>query len=231
LNRSSISIAIIPARQGSKRLPGKNKLPFRGLPMIRHAIRAAKDSGCFQGIIVSSDDPEIMAMAKREKVEFAPRPKKLAGDKATVNEVCLDVLQKWKNKTGSMPVHFCCLYPTAPLRTARDVRGLMARLLSGRCDFMLAATRYTHPPHQALRVGKNGLLRAMWPRWVKKRSQEVPQLVVDNGSTYAAKTKAYLSQKTFYGRKRGAWMMPWERSIDLDLPADMDLLRKLSRSN
>jgi len=199
--------------------------------MIQHAIRAAKQSGCFQGIVVSSDDPEILAIAKRERVESAPRPKKLAGDDATVNQVCLDVLQKWKKKTGKMPVHFCCLYPTAPLRTARDVRGLMARLLSGGYDFMLAATRYTHPPHQALRIGKNGLLCPMWPRWVKKRSQQVPRLVVDNGSTYAAKTKAYLRQKTFYGRRLGAWIMPWERSIDLDLPADINLLKKLSRSS
>lgn len=199
--------------------------------MVCHSIRAAKDSGCFRGIIVTSDDPEILAMAKKEGVEFYPRSKELAGDKATVTKVCLNVLKKWKNNTGKMPTYFCCLYPTAPLRTARDIRGLMTRLTSGKWEFMLAATRYTHPPHQALRIAKNGLLHPMWPRWVKKRSQEVPQLVVDNGSTYAAKTKAYLRQKTFYGRKLGAWMMPWERSIDLDLPADMNLLMKLSRSN
>lgn len=216
-------LAIIPARGGSKRVPRKNVLPFNGKPMIAWTIEAALASGRFTKIIVSTDDDEIAAVANRYWIGVDKRPAHLATDEARVVDVCVDILHKFSAEW------FACLYATAPMRNAQDIQATTA-LLGDDCAFALAVADFAMSPHQALRmdlIDNNGLA-PMWPDLIEKRHDEMPRMVVDNGSTYAANTAAFLAQRTFYGTRMRGYIMPRERSVDIDTPLDLEYAKWLA---
>jgi len=220
----SHAVALIPARGGSKRLPRKNIADFFGRPIIGYTIEAATKSGCFTRVVVSTEDAEIAEVAARFGAEVDRRPASLASDAATVGAVCVDFLERERAAERAWQ-HLCVLYPTAPLRTAEDIRGVMGLLEPGRCDFAMAVTRYDLPPHQALKLGPEGALEPMWPDLIARRSSDVPALCVDNGSTYGVGVPAFLKQPGFYGPGLRGHMMPRERSFDIDTGIDLDLAR------
>jgi pseudaminic acid cytidylyltransferase len=217
----TMRLAIIPARAGSKRLPGKNLLPFRGRPMLTYTIEAARDSRCFDRVVVSTEDDEIAAAARVACAEIHARHAELATDAAVVTDVCLDVLAAEERAGRSYDV-FACLYATAPLRRADDIAAVIALIELG-ADFAMAVTTYAVAPYQALRVGEDGTLSPMWPDLVEHRSSEIGPLVVDNGSTYAARIPTFRMHRTFYGPGLRGHVMPRERSVDIDELADYDL--------
>ena len=214
-------LAIIPARGGSKRLPRKNLLPFRGRPIIAHTIEAALTSRCFARVLVSTEDHEIASTAKAAGAEIHERAADLATDAAGVTAVCLDVLLS-EERAGRDYDVFACLYATAPLRRSDDIAAVIALIDSG-CDFAMAITTYAVPPHQALRVAEDGTLSAMWPDLIERRASELGRLVVDNGSTYAARVAAFRAHRSFYGPGLRGHLMPRERSIDIDEREDYEL--------
>lgn len=214
-------LAIIPARGGSKRLPRKNILDFHGRPMIGYTIDAARASGCFDLIIVSTEDAEIADIARGLGAEIHRRPAKLATDQARVTDLCLDFLDGEHRAHRRWDV-VACLYATAPMRTADDIRATAGLLEPRRCDFAMAVTRYSLPPHQALKLESGGMLSPMWPELIELRSTELPELVVDNGSTYVADAAAFERHGTFYGPNLRGHEMPRERSIDIDTREDYE---------
>jgi pseudaminic acid cytidylyltransferase len=215
----SDTIAIIPARGGSKRLPRKNILDFHGKPIIAYTIAAALDSGCFGKVVVSTDDSEIAEVAARHGAQIALRDPQLATDSATVAQVCLDLLAREEGE-GNTWERFCCLYPTAPLRDATDIRATVALLERGVCDFAMAVTRFSHYPHQALKLTGDGVAEPMWPDLCQLRSDRLPELAADNGSTYAVFVDQFRQYKTFWGPRMKAHKMPLVRAIDIDTAED-----------
>lgn len=213
---------LIPARGGSKRLPRKNVIDFLGRPIIAYTIEAAQASGLFESVTVSTEDAEIAEIAKRYGATVAFRSKTLAGDTARIVDVCLDYLHS-QTAAGRLPDALCCLLATAPLRGPEDIRAVCGRVISGQCEFSMAVTTYDLPPFQALRDDGNGRLVPMWPELASLRSQELPSLCVDNGSTYCVSVPAFREQKTFYGTRLGGYPMPREKSVDIDEQADLDL--------
>lgn len=216
------ALCVIPARGGSKRLPRKNVIEFRGKPMLLHTIEAAQQSGCFARIAVSSEDEEILALARAAGAEAAVRPAALASDGARVVPVLLDLLDS-EARQGRDYDLVCCLYPAAPLRAAEDIRAVLALIEPGRAAFALAVTDYDLPPHQALKLGADNALAPMFPDLVMRRDEEIGRLVVDNGSTYAATVAAFRAHETFYGPGLRGHVMPRARSVDINLPDDLDL--------
>ncbi len=214
-------LAIIPARGGSKRLPRKNVLPFRGRPMIAHTIEAALASGCFARVLVSTEDAEVAAIARQAGAEIQVRTAALVTDDARVVDVCLDSLST-EERSGRCYDAFACLYPTAALRRAADISAVVA-LLNEHTDFAMAVTTFPVAPHQALRVGDDGMLSPMWPELIELRASEISPLVVDNGSTYAAKVEAFRTHRSFYGPSLRGHLMPRERSVDIDEQSDYEL--------
>jgi pseudaminic acid cytidylyltransferase len=215
-------LAIIPARGGSKRLPRKNLLPFRGRPMLAHTIEAALTCRCFERVLVSTDDEEIADVARSAGAQVSNRSPDLATDRAGVTDVCLDVLAR-EEQAGRVCDAFACLYATAPLRRAEDIAAVLALLDSKGANFAMAVVSYALPAHQALRVADDGTLTPMWPGLVELRASEVGPLVVDNGSTYAANVAAFRTHKSFYGPGLRGYVMPRERSIDIDEQHDYEL--------
>jgi CMP-N-acetylneuraminic acid synthetase len=216
------AIAIIPARGGSKRLPRKNIIDFLGRPIIAYTIDAARESGCFERIVVSTEDDEIAAIAERYGATLDRRSPALATDTATVVDVCTDLLER-ERKAGRPWRTMGCLYATSPLRDAADIRATMALLEPGRCDFAMAVTAFDMQPHIALKFSRDGGLSPMWPDLIDFRASDLPPLRVGNGSTYAVDVAAFLRARSFYGPGLRGHDMPRNRSIDIDTAYDLEL--------
>ena len=221
-------VCIIPARGGSKRLPRKNIADFLGRPILCYTIDAALDSRVFSRVVVSTEDAEIADLAHRAGAETHERHYELASDTATLVDVCISFLRE-EEEAGRNWDFFGCLLATAPMRTAEDVRRAHALIDPGMCDFAMAVTTYPLPPLQALRANESGFLRPMFPDLIRLRSQETPALFVDNGSTYIALVPAFRKERTFYGSRLRAHVMPRERSVDIDEPFDLELARMLAQ--
>lgn len=222
------NLALIPARGGSKRLPRKNALDFLGRPMLAYTVEAALQAGCFDRVLVSTDDDEIEALARACGAEVDRRPPALGSDAASVAEVSLELLAR-ESAQGRDYRTLCALYATAPLRNAADIRAVMDLLEPGVCDFALAATQYTHYPYQALKYAEDGRATPMWPELCNLPSREIGALVAGNGSTYAAHVEAFRLAKEFYGPGMKAHLMPFVRSVDIDTLDDFRLAECLAR--
>lgn len=216
------SIAIVPARGGSKRLPRKNIIDFLGRPIIAYTIEAALACGLFDRVVVSTEDEEIAGVARQCGAWVLDRPQSLATDSSTVVEVCLDLLDR-EQKAGRSYTTMCCLYATSPLRNAQDIKDTMILVTSGQCDFAMAITEYSLPPHQALRMEKTGTLAPMWPELVHRRAREVGPLYVDCGSIYVVSVPKFRDLRTFYGPGLRGHIMPHDRSVDIDVQEDLEL--------
>ena len=215
------AVAIIPARGGSKRLPRKNVIDFLGRPIIAYTIEAAIEAECFDRVVVSTEDDEVAGVAERCGAIVDHRKPELATDAAGVVAVCIDFLER-EARAGRDWQVMACLYATAPLRTAGDIRETVALLSPGVCDFAMAVTAFDHQPHQALKFA-DGWLYPMWPELVERRASDLPALRVGNGSTYAVSVPQFLSRRSFYGPRMRGYEMPRHRSVDIDTRDDLEL--------
>lgn len=215
-------IAIIPARGGSKRLPRKNVIDFLGKPILAWTHEAARETGLFDRILVSTEDPEIADTARSFGAEVDPRPAELGGDAVIIADVCVELLRRLSGQ-GDDYATLTVLYATAPLRTAADISATFDLLEPGKCHHALAVTEYDHPVHQALTPGDSGDLVAQFPDWVSRRKDTVPAFYCGNGSTYCVATAEFLQTRSFYGPGMRGHVMPRERSVDIDTRADYEL--------
>jgi pseudaminic acid cytidylyltransferase len=220
----SRSLCVIPARGGSKRLERKNVKPLAGKPMIAYTIEAALDSGVFDRVIVSTEDGEIAAVSEEHgaTVPFE-RPAELASDTAQVVDVVDHALEHY-DEQGEEFTELGVLLPTSPLRTAADLRGAADRFRdSEEAEFLMCVTEYQFSPFEAL-VERDGWLEEFWDdaSFYETRSQDRPDLVVDNGAAYLMDVDAYRRERIFYGEKLIPYYMPPERSVDIDERFDFE---------
>lgn len=216
-------IAIIPARGGSKRLPGKNKIKFMGKPMIAHTIESSIRSEMFDTIVVSSDDQDILDIAADYEVVCDSRSSLLSSDDARVTDVCFDYITR--NKLEDTYQVLSVLYATSPLRNEQDIIKVVEQV-SGDGESAMAVTNFDLPVHQALVFDSEnqGKVRPVFPDLISKRSADVPEYSVDNGSTYAVSMKSFLENKSLLTESIGAYVMPRNRSVDIDYPEDFKVL-------
>lgn len=214
-------LAVIPARGGSKRLPRKNIIGFLGKPIIAYTIEAAKASGVFDRVIISTEDKEIADVARRYGGDVDERDAELATDAATIKQVCLELLDRLE-QAGEKYDTLSVLYATAPLRNASDIRATHA-LLSDGCDFAMAVTEFHQPVHQALILKPVHNIEPVFPELISKRASDVDRYAAGNGSTYCVKVSAFKAKPGFYGAPLRGHIMPRERSIDIDTIEDFRL--------
>ncbi len=217
------SIAIIPARGGSKRLKKKNIIEFHGAPIISYTINSAIKSNCFDRVVISTDDQEIYDISSKYHDDVVFRPKKLATDKSTVNDVCYNFLKCELEK--NIKYNFLTvLYPTAPMRTSKDIKSTLDKLTIEQYTSSLAVTTFTHPVNQAFIIS-NGQSKKLFPKLFNLRESDVKTFYVDNGSTYCVNVKSFLKTKNIITKKLGLYIMPPERSIDIDTPHQLEMAR------
>lgn len=215
-------IAIIPARGGSKRLPRKNILPVNGHPVIAYPIRAAKNSGLFDDVVVSTEDDEIAEIGASQGATIIARPDELARDQSTVVEVCSQVLNLPEYRGME---RFCCIYATALFVTAQDISNALEVMDDEpAADYVMGVSEYNYPPVQALKQN-GGYLQYMWPEYRGKQSQEYPELVVSNGTIYWANRNAFMEEQSFYGRRLKGYRLP---AVDIDTPADYKEAKRIA---
>lgn len=222
-------LAIIPARGGSKRLPGKNIADFQGKPIIAWTYEAALESQCFDSILISTEDRAIASVAETLGATVSMRDPSLATDSASLIDVGIDILDREEAEGRSYDV-ISFLYATSPLRRAEDIWEVIRLIKPGVCDYAMAITRYAHPPHQGLVMQEDGVLTPRWNEYIENSEAEFGRLWVDNGSTYAVTVPAFREKRTFYGENLRAWPMPFIRSVDIDEQEDLELARVLAGS-
>jgi len=220
-------VAIIPARGGSKRLPRKNIIPVLGKPALFYPIQAALKTGLFDQVIVSTEDDQIKQVAEESGATVMERPYELAGDRASVVQVCQDVLERLGDK-GIHPEQFCCIYATAIFITPGDLQKSFLLMEQFSVDSVMGVSKFNLQPVQALKTDEDGCLNPKWPEYNRLQSQGHPKLVASNGTFYWADTITFLTNKTFYTDKLRGYEIPWLRAIDLDTTQDYENVRLLA---
>lgn len=147
-----MKIALIPARGGSKRIPHKNIRLFAGKPIIAYSIEAALQAGCFDAVVVSTDDPAIAEVAQQYGAEVPfMRPADIANDYATTTDVIRHALL-WFHQQQQPVDALCCLYATAPFVRAEDLLAGYHLLAQDDTDYVFSATRYAFPIQRAIKL-------------------------------------------------------------------------------
>lgn len=222
-------VALIPARGGSKRIPHKNIRLFNGVPVIAHSIAAAKASGLFDRIVVSTDDEEIMAVAQAHGAEVPfRRPPALADDHATTLEVIQHAITMLHLSPQAL---CCCIYATAPLLSVEDLRATYQQL-KDRPDraFAFPVTVYPFPIQRALRKLADGSVEARQPEYYQTRSQDLEPCYHDAGQFYWGRVQAWLDGVSVYSAASIALEIPHYRVQDIDTPADWARAEYLQRA-
>jgi N-acylneuraminate cytidylyltransferase len=225
-----MNIAIIPARGGSKRIPRKNIRPFCGKPIIAWPIDAARASGLFDHVIVSTDDPDIAETARGLGAE-APfeRPAELADDHAGTIPVIAHATG-WARDQGWPVDAVCCIYPTAPMIAPDDLAEGLRLLGEGTHDFVLTATDYASPIFRAFRQAEDGGLAMVFPQHFDTRSQDLPRALHDAAQFYWGRPDAWLTARTLFGPRTTALLIPRWRVQDIDTPDDWTRAEALFRA-
>lgn len=223
-----MNIALIPARGGSKGIPGKNLIPFRGEPLLVHSIRAAQESGSVHSILVSTDDDAIAAAAENAGASVIRRPAAISGDTATTEsavEHCLEVLRK----NNIEPDKICLLQATSPLRPAGAVEQAFQIFQNGSFDSLLSIS----PTHRFFWRIRGNETAAEYDFMNRQRRQDIkPEELryVENGSLYLFSRIHFNTIHNRLGGRIGHIIFPEEYSYEIDTVADLKFLESLAES-
>ena len=215
-------LCIIPARGGSKRIPGKNVKSFHGKPIIAYSIKAALEANLFDEVMVSTDDEEIAEVAKNfgAKVPFV-RSAKNADDFATTVDVLLEVIEKYEAKEVIFN-HACCIYPTAPFITIKTLQEGYDKLETNGHETLFSALRYTFPVQRAVKV-VNGRVQMLYPEHIEMRSQDLEPIFHDAGQFYWFKIDVLKSKKSLWTDNTGIIELDPLEAQDIDNENDWKL--------
>lgn len=213
-------VAIIPARGGSKRIPRKNVKSFCGKPIIAWSIEAAIASGCFDKIIVSTDDQEIADVAEQwgAEVPFI-RPNDLSDDYSGTLPVIRHAVQ-WLDDHKLTVDYACCIYATAPFVSADDIQQGYQLIQQADSSYAFSVTSYAFPIQRAIRIMENGRMAMFNPEHFQTRSQDLEEAWHDAGQFYWGSTEAWLQEKPIFGEDSVPVKLPRYRVQDIDTPED-----------
>lgn len=225
-----MKIAIIPARGGSKRLPGKNIKLLGGKPLIAWTIEAAIKSNIFDHIFVSTDSEEIASVSRDygAKVPFL-RPAELASDTATTNDVVTHLVNWYETQTSNKISTIAILQPTSPLRNAIHINEAFAEMKAKDAKAVISVCELEHPIQFCNQLGVDGAMDGFIELGDMKRTQDLD-------STYRLNGAIYIFDNTYVGRMNDlysegtfAYIMDSKSSIDIDTKDDFDLAEHLIR--
>lgn len=214
-----MSLAIIPARGGSKRIPRKNIRLFDGRPIISYAIDVARTSGLFDHIVVSTEDEEIASVARECGAETPfIRPNDLANDETPTVPVIVHGIQACKELGWSFE-HVCCIYPAVPFMEVEDLRGALELLSGNESGYCFSVAKFPSAIQRALKRFGNGEMRPIYSQYEMARTQDLDAAYYDVGQFYWGKTKAWLQNTKIHSSGIG-YVIPSWRAVDIDTPED-----------
>ncbi len=215
-----MTVAIIPARGGSKRIPRKNIKLFHGKPIIAYAIETALESGIFSTVIVSTDDPEIEEIAEKygAEVPFLRSPKN-ADDFATTSDVLIEVIEQLENRQLFFN-KVCCLYPTSPLIQATDIINASKLFNANHLDTLISCVAYSFPIQRSFQLIENNVIRLNQPELINERSQDLDTNYHDAGAMYFFSAQKFKENKSLWYGTIGAYELPELKVQDIDTLED-----------
>jgi N-acylneuraminate cytidylyltransferase len=221
-------LAVIPARAGSKRVPRKNVRLLAGQPMLTYTIEAARGSELFDRVVVSTDSPEIAAIAEAAGAEVPfLRSGDLADDFTPVSLVTLDALERL-DPAGNHYPSVAQLMPTCPLRGAEDIRASYRAFRESGSASQVSVTRFGwQNPWWAGERDAKGVLHPVFQQFVQSRGQDLPSLFCPTGAVWWASASTLRREKTFHIAGRTGWEIPWDRGVDIDSEDDWRLAELL----
>lgn len=212
-------IAIIPARGGSKGLPGKNIKEMCGKPLIAYTIEAALAAKSIDHVILSTDDEEIAAVAKKYGAEVPfMRPAELASDTAMAVDNYIYTIGRLEEEWNTTIDSFVVLQPTSPLRISEDIDGAVQLFNDRKADSVVTYVKEAHPVFWHKKIDENNKLEDLFEGTIANR-QDLPTTYYPNGAVYVFST-AMIRQRKYYTDKSYAYIMPRERSVDIDFLDD-----------
>lgn len=215
-----MTICIIPARGGSKRIPRKNIKEFCGKPMIQWSIEAARRANIFDHIIVSTDDDEIGEFAKSlDALVPFKRPQNLSNDHANTTDVIAHATE-WAMNTGLNCEILCCLYATSPFVQTSDLVKAYNTIISQEWDFVFSAGEYSSSIFRSFKKISSGGVEMFFPEHSKTRSQDLPAALFDAGMFYMGTSNAWSKKLRIFDKNSFPIIIPSWRVQDIDTLED-----------
>ena len=233
MKESKKILAIIPARGGSKGIPRKNIRVLAGKPLIAYSIEAALKSKYINKVVVSTDDKEIAEVAKKYGAEVIKRPKELARDESPTIDAIFHVLDSLKDE-NYIPDMIILLQPTSPLRSIDDIDNAIGLFLNNDCEAVVGVREDIHL-YWSFKIERSYLKPVFDKKYLKMGRQELPKLYLPNGAIFISTPTILRKYNGFYCNKTLPYIMPVERSIDIDDEKDFIfaeiLIKKLRRES
>lgn len=224
-----MKVAIIPARGGSKRIPKKNIRPFCGKPMIAYSIEAARASGVFDRIVVSTDDEAIMEVAREYGAEVPfVRPAELSGDHTATVPVIAHAVEALSEEAPISAA--CCIYATAPFVQSKAIAEGYEALIAKQAQYAFSVTTFPFPIFRAVRINEAGGVEMFWPEHLLTRSQDLPEAYHDAGQFYWGMPDAWLTNKPIFAPHSVPVVLPRHLVQDIDTPEDWDRAELMYRA-
>lgn len=218
-------ISIIPARGGSKGLIGKNIKPLNGKPLICHTIEEALKSIHLNGIFVSTDATSIANISKNCGAKIIDRPAELAKDDSTTIDAIFHAIDAIKYASDKDII--ILLQPTSPLRNATDIDSALDIFMKTDCDSVISMCKVEHSPYWYFKYESDKFKPLFGNKGLQMRRQELPDVYRPNGAIYITTIKNLYKNNGFYCDKIVPYIMPTERSIDIDEEIDFKLAKLL----
>jgi CMP-N-acetylneuraminic acid synthetase len=220
---STTVVGLITARGGSKSVPRKNVAPIGGKPLIAWTIEAALKSRALSRVIVSTDDDEIATVARRWGAEVPfMRPVELAQDDSSHVSVLLHALCWLEAKEGYRPEYLMILQPTSPFRTAADIDAAIQLAHERDADAVVAVTETAAHPYLTRKLAQSGVLVEFITHDIPyTQRQALPAAYAINGAIFLNRCDSLQTERTIYPEGMLGYVMPQERSVEIDTPWDM----------
>lgn len=219
-------VAIIPARGGSKRVPGKNIMDFCGKPMIAWTIEAAIASQLFDAVVVSTDDAEIAKVALAYGALVPALRQAAADDHSPVSEATIHALEQLEAQGKHFDV-VVQLFAVCPLRNASDIQKAYAFFEVQKAAFLISCFKYVWMnPWWAVQLDATHQPKRIFEDTFK-RSQDLPELFCPTGAIWIADVNHLKEAGTFYGKGHVFWELDWRRALDIDSYDDVALGKAL----
>lgn len=226
-NNKNPLLALIPARGGSKGIPGKNMVKVKGVPLIGYTIESAIDSKFVSEIFISSDDNLTLQYGKDAGVQLIRRPSKYSSDVSSANDVVNHFISVISKKLIEKDPYIIYLQPTSPLRTSAHIDHAFEKMIDAGLHKLVSVVEMKMTPFKAFKLDDKGNLQVLFnENMTNKRRQDLPQTYLANGAIYIFRVSDFIKDCEFPSNGSYPYIMSELDSLDIDTNNDLEILNQ-----